>query len=192
MDAPFSGTATGAYSMSGIEEAVKAAGGQMEIMSSMKYSEIAIPRGSLIQSWPVYADVLDTDIFINIPIAKHHGSTGLTLGMKNLLGIIKSPNQFHQRGLHGCIADLSSAVRPTLNLVDAVRILTRGGPTGGNLRDVKMTNTVIASTDIVAADAYAATLFGMKGSEIEYIRRAAELGVGRMDLDQILIEEIDV
>lgn len=192
MDAPFSGTAASAYDMSGIAEAVKASGGEMEIMSGMKYREIAIPLGSIIRSWPVYGDVPDADVLINIPIAKHHASTRLTLGMKNLLGVVKSPNQFHQRGLHECIAELSTAVRPTLNLVDAVRILTRGGPTGGNLNDVKVTNTLIASIDIVAADAYAATLFNLKGSDIEYIRRAADLGVGSMDLDQVMIEEIDV
>jgi uncharacterized protein (DUF362 family) len=192
MDSPFSGTAAGAYNQSGIEGAVKAAGGEMEIMSSVKYRDVAVPAGKAIKSWPVYGEILDADVLINLPIAKQHGSAGLTLGMKNLLGIVKNPNQFHLRGLHQCIVDLNSALHPTLTIVDAVRILTRGGPTGGNLNDVKMTNTVIASTDIVAADAYAATLFGLQGSDIEYIRKAAELGLGSMDMDSIMIKEIDV
>ncbi len=192
MDSPFSGTAAGAYNQSGIEGAVKAAGGEMEIMSNIKYRDVAIPAGKAIKSWPVYGEILDADVLINLPIAKHHGSAGLTLGMKNLLGIVKNPNQFHLHGLHQCIVDLNSALHPTLTIVDAVRILTRGGPTGGNLDDVKMANTVIASTDIVAADAFAATLFGLKGGDIEYIRKSADLGLGSMNMDNIMIEEIDV
>ncbi|HJX03874.1 MAG TPA: DUF362 domain-containing protein, partial [Dehalococcoidia bacterium] len=192
MDSPFSGKAAGAYNQSGIEGAVKAAGGEMEIMSNIKYRDVAIPAGKAIKSWPVYGEILDADVLINLPIAKHHGSAGLTLGMKNLLGIVKNPNQFHLHGLHQCIVDLNSALHPTLTIVDAVRILTRGGPTGGNLDDVKMANTVIASTDIVAADAFAATLFGLTGGDIEYIRKSADLGLGSMNMDNIMIEEIDV
>lgn len=90
------------------------------------------------------------------------------------------------------IADLVSLVRPTLTVVDAVRILKANGPTGGNLEDVQLTNTVIASHDIVAADAYAATLFGLKGADIAYVRAAAEMGLGTMDLGAIELEEIGV
>ena len=95
-------------------------------------------------------------------------------------------------GLHQCIADLNTAIRPQLTVVDAYRMLMANGPTGGNLDDVKQANTVIASADGVAADAYAATLFGIQPAEIGYIKLGAELGLGTMDCSVIKIEEIAV
>ena len=89
-------------------------------------------------------------------------------------------------------ADLLSLVRPTLTIVDAVRILTSHGPTGGSLNDVQQTDTVIASHDIVAADAWAATLFDRTGSDITYVKAAADMGLGTLDLDSIDVEEFNV
>lgn len=192
MDAPFGGTAANAYDKSGIAKTVEAAGGQMEVMNRMRYRSLPIPNGRTIQEWSVYGDALDADVLINIPIAKDHGSTRLSLGMKNLMGLIQNRNSFHSRGLDQCVADLSSALRPHLTIVDAVRILTRNGPTGGNLDDVKRTDTVIASADPVAADAYAATLFDMTGSDIGYVRLAAEMGLGEMDLGKVGVAEVQV
>lgn len=192
MDAPFGGTAQNAYVKSGISDAVQAAGGEMEVMSRMRYRTLDIPNGRKIQEWQVYGDVLDADVLINLPIAKDHGSTRLTLGMKNLMGLIQDRGGFHSRGLDQCIADLNSSLRPQLTVVDAVRILMENGPTGGNLNDVKATDTVIASADIVAADAYATTLFGMTGKDIGYIRLGAEMGLGQMDLNAVKAVEIPV
>ncbi len=191
MDFPFGGTAQQAYSRSGIDEAVRTAGGQMEIMANMKFREVAIPEGVDIKKWLVYGDALDANVIINVPIAKHHSLARVTLGMKNLMGLIQDRGQFHFN-LGQRIADLTSLLRPKLTIVDAVRILMNHGPTGGNLDDVKVTNTVIASQDIVAADAYAATLFGLTGSDIPAIRAGAQMGLGTMDLKNIKIEEISV
>lgn len=191
MDMPFGGTPASAYAMSGIQDAVTSAGGEMEVMSPLKYVEAAIPEGRDIQSWEVYQDILDTDVFINVPIAKHHSLARLTLGGKNLLGVVTQPNRLH-RNLGQRIADLVSLVRPSLTVVDAVRILTANGPTGGSLDDVQQTNTVIASHDIVAADAYATTLFGLTGSDISYIQAMADMGLGTTALDSIRIEEVSV
>lgn len=191
MDQPFGGTPQQAYAKSGIEEAVNAAGGQMEVMSNIKYRTETIPEGRDITSWPVYGDVLDTDVLINAPIAKHHSLARLTLGMKNLLGVVLNRGQLHFN-LGQRIADLNSLVRPTLTVVDAVRILMNHGPTSGSLDDVKLANTVIASHDTVAADSYAATLFGLTGADIPAIRSGAQMGLGTMDLSSIKIEEISV
>jgi len=191
MDQPFGGTASEAYARSGIEAAVRAAGGQMEIMSSMKFRKTAIPQGRDITNWPIYGDALDADVIINVPIAKHHGLARLTLGMKNLLGIVQNRNQLHTN-LGQRLADLNTRVRPVLTVVDAVRILMNHGPSGGSLDDVKLTNTIIASQDIVAADAYATTLFGLTGVDIPAIRAGAEMGLGTMDLRSINIEELSV
>jgi uncharacterized protein (DUF362 family) len=191
MDNSFAGTSSVAYTRSGIAEAVQQAGGEMEIMSRMKYRETGIPEGRDIKSWRVYADVLDTDVLINVPIAKHHSLARLTLGMKNLMGVVVDRNKFHIN-LGQRIADLNSLVRPTLTLVDAVRILMNHGPTSGDLNDVKLANTVIASRDIVAADAYAATLFGLTGADIPAIRAGAQMGLGTMDLGNVKVEEISL
>jgi uncharacterized protein (DUF362 family) len=191
MDFPFGGTAQEAYSRSGIDEAVRTAGGQMEVMANMKFREAAIPDGVDLKKWPVYGDALDANVIINVPIAKHHSLARLTLGMKNLMGLIQNRGQFHFN-LGQRIADLTSLLRPKLTIVDAVRILLNHGPTGGDLGDVKVTNTIIASHDIVAADAYAATLFGLTGSDIPATRAGAQMGLGTMDLESINVEEIKV
>ena len=191
MDTPFGGTPESAYAVSGIEEAVQAAGGEMEVMSPVKFIEFAIPEGRDITAWEVYRDVLETDVLIDVPIAKHHSLARLSLGCKNLMGVILDPNQMH-RNLGQRIADLVSLVRPTLTVVDAVRILTAHGPTGGSLNDVQQTDTIIASHDIVAADAYAATLFDLTGADIGYVQAAAEMGLGTIEPGSVEIEEINV
>jgi uncharacterized protein (DUF362 family) len=191
MDNPFGGTASSAYKRSGIEDAVIAAGGEMEVMNQNKFRKAEIPDGQDIAEWNFYKDILDADVVINVPIAKNHGTTGLTLGGKNMMGTILNRGQIHAN-IHQRIADLVSRVRPALTVVDAVRILMDNGPTGGNLNDVKQLNTVIASADIVAADSYGASLFGFKGSDIGYIKAAADMGLGIMDLACIKIEEIAV
>jgi uncharacterized protein (DUF362 family) len=191
MDTPFPGiTAESAYEVSGIAEAVKAAGGEMEVMSPVKFVKTAIPEGRDLTEWETYQDVLNADVLINVPIAKDHNLARLSLGIKNLLGVITKPNQMHSK-LGQRAADLASLVRPTLTVVDAVRILVAGGPTGGSLNNVQETNTVIASHDFVAADAYAATLFGMTGADVAYVKAAADMGLGTLDLSSVKVEEIN-
>jgi uncharacterized protein (DUF362 family) len=192
MDSPFAGiSATSAYSASGIEEAVKAAGGEMEVMSPIKFAKFDIPAGKSITSAEIYRDVLETDVLIDVPIAKQHSLARLTLGGKNLLGVVSDPNQFHSN-LGQRVADLVSVVRPTLTVVDAFRILVDHGPTGGSLNDVKQANTIIASHDIIAADAFGATLFGLTGAEVPFIKKGAEMGLGTLDLTSVKVEEINV
>ncbi len=192
MDSPFAGISpTSAYAASGIETAVKAAGGEMEVMSPIKFAKFNIPQGKSITSWEIYRDVLETDVLINVPIAKNHNLARLTLGSKNLLGVVSDPNQLHS-ALAQRIADLVSLIRPTLTVVDAYRILVEHGPTGGSLNDVRPANTIIASHDIIAADAFGATLFGLTGADIPYIRVGADMGLGTLDLASVKVEEINV
>jgi uncharacterized protein (DUF362 family) len=191
MDTPYTGDPETAYHTSGIYDAVIEAGGEMEVMSNLKYAAYDIPKGRDIASWPIYRDVMEADVLINVPIAKHHGSSRLTLGCKNLMGIIDRANQFH-RNLHQRIADLNTVVRPALTVVDAVRILTAHGPGGGNLADVKETHMVIASHDIITADSYAATLFGLTADDIDFVRLGAEMGLGEKDWSKVKVEEVSV
>jgi uncharacterized protein (DUF362 family) len=191
MDKPFGGGSESAYANSGIAAAVEAAGGKMEVMVGAKFRRTEIPEGRDITNWHVYQDILEADTLINVPIAKHHSLARLSLAGKNLLGVVSSPSLLHAN-LGQRIADLVSVVRPSLTVVDAVRTLMAHGPTGGNLDDVRLTNTVIASHDIVAADAYAATLFELTGADIGYVKAAAEMGLGTMDLESIKIASATV
>ena len=191
MDQPFGGTAQMAYERSGIKEAVEAAGGEMELMSPAKFVEVEIPLGQDLEKWYFYGPVLDADVLINVPIAKHHNLARLTLGMKNLMGVILDRPSIHTN-LGQRLADLTSLLRPDLTVVDAVRVLTAHGPTGGNLDDVLKLDTVIASHDIVAAGAYATTLFGKEPSYLDSLTAGAEMGLGEMELDKLEIEEIAV
>jgi uncharacterized protein (DUF362 family) len=189
MDTPFGGTAQEAYAISGIQDQVKAAGGEMAYMPGFKYVEVTIPNPTKMKKTSVFGDILKADVLINVPIAKTHSLAGLTLGMKNLLGVVRDRPGMHS-SLGEKLADLASVVRPTLNVVDAIRILTNNGPTGGNLDDVKKLDTVIVSQDIVAADSYGATLFGWQPEKLDYIAAGVKAGLGRSDLNNMRIAEL--
>jgi uncharacterized protein (DUF362 family) len=189
MDHPFGGTAEQAYKISQIGDAVKAAGGQMVVMSSIKFKESDIPQGKDIKKWPVFQDALKADVIIDVPIAKHHSLARLTLAGKNLMGLTENRGSLHAN-LGERLMDLYTLFRPKLIVVDAYRMLMNNGPTGGNLNDVKLSKTVITSHDIIAADAYATTLFGLPADAISYVKAGAARGLGTADLKSIKIEEI--
>ncbi len=194
MDYPLGCTAEVGYTISGIKDQVEAAGGEMAYMTPLfKYVKTPIPKGIDLKEIEVFEDILKADVLINVPIAKDHSSTRLTLGMKNLMGVILDRNTMHVN-LGQRIADLTSLIRPGLTVVDAVRILVADGPSGGgDLNNVKQMNTVIASPDIVAADSYATSLFvGIKPADIGYISAGAAMGLGRMDVQNLNIKEISV
>lgn len=190
MDQPFSGTANIAYQRSGIKDAVEKAGGQIEIMANAKYVSVAFPNGRDLKSSKVYQDILKADVVINVPIAKHHGSAQVTMAMKAMMGVIQDRNDIHT-ALDQRIADLNTLLKPTLHIVDAIRVLTKNGPTGGSLDYVMQANTIIATVDPVAADAYATQLFFKKKPEqIGYIKYGAEMGLGRYDIQNLRVKEV--
>jgi len=191
MDFPFGGTAEESYVISGIAEQVKAAGGEIVVMSAFKFVPTDIPSGVALKKTDIYDDILKADVVINVPIAKTHGLARITMGMKNLLGVVKDRPPLHIN-LDQNLADLATRVRPTLTVLDAIRILTANGPTGGNLDDVKKLDTIIVSPDYVAVDAYGSTLFGLKPTDLGYVRAAVKSGFGRADIENLKIEEINV
>lgn len=179
------------YIQSGIADAAAAAGGIVSYVDERKFRDMKL-AGYALKSWPLYTEAIEADKIINVPIAKTHGLTTLTLGMKNWMGIMGGwRGRIHQR-IDGSLVDVSMFVKPALVVLDAVRILTANGPQGGDLADVKLLNTVIAGTDQVAVDAYGATLFGMKGSDLGYVRRGHQAGLGTMDLSKLKIRRITV
>jgi uncharacterized protein (DUF362 family) len=179
------------YVQSGIEPAVKPLGAEVHYMDDKKYKEVPL-KGEALKSWPLYTDVLEADKVINVPIAKHHSLSKLTLAMKNWMGVMGgSRRHIHQR-LDESLVDLSRVLKPTLTVLDAIRILTANGPQGGSLEDVKRLDTIVVGTDQVAVDAYGATLFGMKGSDLGFVRIAAQQGLGKMDLSRVNIKKINI
>jgi uncharacterized protein (DUF362 family) len=189
MDYPFDGNASTAYRESGIQEQVEANGGQMVVMKSFGYQDVSMPSSVFLTQAQIYGDILNADVLINVPIAKNHGSARLTLSMKNLMGVVMDRGIFHQ-DFANALPDLSFRVKSHLVVVDAVRILTASGPQGGNLSDVQKLDTVIATTDVVAADAYASTLFGQKPDYLKYVRVGAQRGLGTADLNSITIANV--
>ena len=179
------------YEMSGIAKAAQAQGARVVYVGRQDFVPVEVPKGKILSAYDVRVlkQVLDADVFINVPIAKTHGSARLTLGMKNLMGIIQDRGAWHRSGdLHQCIADFVTAVKPHLTIIDAIRILASGGPKGPGR--VEQKDTIIASTDIVAADAYATTLFGLTPNDVPHIIKAAELGVGVADLKRVKIVKV--
>ena len=191
MDYPFGGSAEQAYRVSEIEDAVIAAGGVMEIMQAIKYVNIDIPDAVRLKEVTLYPDILDADLLINVPIAKNHGMAKLTLGLKNLMGTMRNREKIHP-SFEDNLVDLATVVRPQLTIIDGIRTLMAHGPTGGNLDDVKIQNTLIFSHDIVAADSYATHLFDMTPANIPYILSAADRGLGVADLSNVKVEEFNI
>lgn len=178
-----------AYTVSGIQDAVRKAGGDMKVLSDRDFERIAIPKGRILSSWPLLVDVFDADVMINMPCAKTHGLAGLTMSMKNLMGVMGGTRGTIHQEFTQKIVDVNSLIKPQLTILDAYRLLFRNGPTGGGMQDVKMGRTCIAGTNQVSVDSYGATLFGMKATDLDYVMRAAEQGVGVADLSKLTIEK---
>lgn len=179
------------YVQSGIDAAVRAVEGDIQFVDERKFRDMEI-KGEALKTWPLYTEVFEADKLINVPIAKHHGSAKLTLSMKNWMGVMGGSRRIIHQKLDESLADLAMKMKPTLTILDAVRILTNNGPQGGDLKDVKKLDTVIAGIDQVAIDSYGATLFGMKGSDLGYVRIAAGRGHGQMDLGKLKIRKIQL
>jgi len=178
------------YNRSGIAEAAEKAGAEVFFVENDAFATVTIPGGQVLKEWELSRDALEADVFINAPIVKHHGATGMTAGMKNLMGTAGgNRGAWHVGKLDQRIADIQSAIRPDLVVIDAFRILKNHGPQGGSLDDVEQASTVAVSRDIVAADAYAAKIFGADPYRIDHIRFGAEMGYGQIDLTKVKLEE---
>jgi len=178
------------YANSGIESAIRELDDDRAVIEHIdprKFVPVNISRGKSLSEWEIYKDVLECDCYINVPVAKHHGLSGLTLGLKNSMGVIGGNRGSLHHNLGQNLADLATVIRPKLTVVDATRILLRSGPQGGNVKDVKRLDTLIASPDPVAADAYATTLFALQPDAIDSTVAAYNLGLGEMDLAAIRV-----
>lgn len=179
------------FKISGIEDAVKKAGGNMiSLAEARTFKEVIIEKAKILKKAMVAEQVLSADCFINMPIAKDHSASTLTMSMKNYMGIVKDRLTFHIRGLHQCIADIASFVKPTLVIMDCTRILLTNGPKGPG--KVKILNKIIIGKDHVAVDSFGATFFGFKPRDIGHIKIAEEMGIGKADLENLNIEQKNI
>lgn len=160
--------------------------------SESYYKEVEIPNGVSLKNAKVHELILDSDVFINVPVLKHHSSADLSIAMKNLMGVVWDRMYWHRNDLHQCIADYCLHRPPDLNVIDAYRVMMKNGPRGVSVEDVVTYKTQIVSTDIVAADAAAAKVFGSEPEDIEYIVKASELGIGNYKLDELNINRIKI
>jgi uncharacterized protein (DUF362 family) len=179
------------YANSGIGPAAEAAGARVvNGKDKSLYREIEIPRGVKLQRAMVHELVLDSDVFINVPVLKHHSGALMTAAMKNLMGVVWDRRFYHTHDMPQCIADFVTAVRPALNIIDAYHPMVRNGPRGKSVDDVVLKRTLLASTDIVAIDAAAAKLLGHEPAAVRHVQLAAELGLGVIDLGAVDIRRL--
>jgi len=176
------------YPHSGIAPAVESIGddrAKWKYVDRRLFVPVDIRNGKALDQWDLYQEAIEADCYINAPVAKHHSLTRLTLGLKNVMGVCGGRRGKIHQNIPEKLTDLNLAVAPKLTVVDATRILLRHGPSGGRLEDVEVKDTVIASADVVAADAYATTLFGLKPEQVKPTVAAARRGLGEMDLDKV-------
>jgi uncharacterized protein (DUF362 family) len=180
------------YKNSKIEELSKKAGADVEQIRKIKFKDISLPNGEILKKWAVYKDYLDADKVINIPIAKHHSLCRITLGLKNLMGVMGGNRGNIHNHFSKKLIDIDAEILPTLTIIDAYRVLTRNGPSGGNLNDVKFTKTLIMSPCNVTADILALELFDLKVQHVPHIQEAITRGLNKYDPNQLSVERINI
>jgi len=183
------------YNNSGMTEAIASIGdkrAKLVHIDQRKFKNTRIPEAKALKEWDIYKDALTADCYINVPVAKHHGLSRLTLGLKNSMGVIGGRRGRLHHNLGQNLADLATLIKPELTVIDATRILLDNGPQGGSLDDVRQLDTVLASVDPVAADALATTLFELEPKVISSTVAAYEMGLGEMDPGRMNIMERSV
>ncbi|MFC1467763.1 DUF362 domain-containing protein [Verrucomicrobiota bacterium] len=154
------------------------------------FRPVKIPGGVVLKEADVAVEYLETDCVVNMPVAKHHKATKLSMAMKNWLGVVLDRREWHRAGLHQCIADFSTFIKPNWTIIDATRCMLDSGPQGP-ADEMLYPDLLIVSKDQVAADTYAATLFHDDPLTVEYLRIAGDMGIGQNDLSKMNIHKLE-
>jgi uncharacterized protein (DUF362 family) len=179
------------YKNSGIEKAAKDAGAKIAPGNTEGYYQaIQVKQGKNLKNAKVHELILSADVFINVPVLKHHSSAELSLSMKNLMGVVWDRGYWHRNDLNQCIADYATYRKPDLNIIDGYRVMMRNGPRGVSEADVITMKQLLISADMVAIDSAATKIFGSEPADIPYIKKANDMKVGRMDLKSLNINRI--
>jgi uncharacterized protein (DUF362 family) len=173
---------------SGIRQATAEAGGELVLPAASGFTRATL-GGALLDNWDVLSVVFAADRVINVPVVKTHSLSLMTCGLKNHMGLIDSRSRLHQE-IHASLVDLAAALRPTLTVVDATRVMLRGGPTGGRLEDVAVRDAIAVGTDPVACDAWAARQLGLDPREVPHLVQAEGRGLGRLRAGIEGVEEL--
>ena len=179
------------FSVTGAAAVSKKTGAELVKPNSSLMREMNM-QGDRLDTWPVYLPLVEADKVINLPVAKDHILSSLTLGMKNWFGAIGGRRGSLHREIHPNIVDLVQFFKPTVTLIDATRIMTRNGPSGGSTSDVVIKNTLILSDDPVAADGKAALLLGREPRNIGHIKLAKKRGLGTYDFSELVQKKVRV
>jgi len=180
------------YKNSKIEEMSKAVDAEVFQIRKNKFTTIKLKNGQELKEWDIYKDYLEADKVINVPIAKHHSLSQITLGTKNLMGVMGGNRGSLHSGFEKKLADITSEILPDLTIIDAYRILTANGPSGGNLDDVKLQKSLIASSCMVTADVTALNIFNMPVEKIGHIHEMVKRRINKFDLDNLNLKEINL
>lgn len=179
------------YRNSGIADAAEARGAEIVQVRKSRYEEMSL-NGKALESWPIYKDYLEADKVINIPIAKHHGMAKVSLGLKNLMGVMGGRRGRLHVNFAEKMADITQHIMPTLTVIDAYRMLMANGPSGGNPDDVRLVRSLIASPCTVSADVLGLELFGHSLADIEQIQVAVDRGLALYDTTKLNVARIDL
>lgn len=178
------------FIVTGIAQIARETGAELVFPASSLMREMNL-HGHRLDMWPVFTPMVEADKRINIPVAKVHSISKLTLGMKNWIGAVGGRRNALHQDIHQSITDLAHFFTPDLTIIDATRIMTENGPSGGSMSDVVIKNRLILSDDPVAADAYAANqLFHIPPQEIGYIRLAEKWGMGTTDMERLAFQKV--
>ncbi len=172
------------YTTSGIADAANSAGAKLLYVNEVTkklYPAVSIEGARFLKETTVNRYILESDVLINVPVAKSHSSAGLTIGMKNLMGITGDMRSRWHWELHEAISDINLGVKSHLTVVDATNIMFRNGPTGGSPNYLKKLDTVIVSSNVVSADSVATGLFGKMPGNVGYLDLAQKKGVGKLE-----------
>jgi uncharacterized protein (DUF362 family) len=178
------------YKNSEIQEKAEDAGAEVYHLRKNRYVDLPLKKGQVLKEWSIYKDYLEADKVINVPIAKHHSLSRVSLGMKNLMGVMGGNRGSIHSGFDQKLVDISNEILPNLTIIDAYRILTANGPQGGNLAHVKIKKTLIASPCMVTADYLALGLFGHSLNEIGHLKEAVSRGLNQYDLNKLNTKKV--
>jgi len=184
------------YKTSGIEDAAKKAGAKvLPAHEESYYRDVSLPKGVKLKNAKIHQAITDCDVWINVPILKHHGGANLTISMKNYMGIVWDRRYFHSTDLQQCIADICTyPKKPVLNVVDAYRVMQTNGPRGRSESDVVLAKGLFISPDMIAVDTAATKFFSqirdMPLEDVKHITYGNNHKIGRMDIDKLNIKRI--
>ncbi|MHC4603077.1 MAG: DUF362 domain-containing protein [Planctomycetota bacterium] len=174
------------FTLSGIGKAASKTGAKIILPKDHHFKHTTLAGGKLIKNWPIFFEPFKkVNKLIGISPVKHHERAGASMSMKNWYGLLGGRRNIFHQDINTIIAELAMMVKPTLVILDGTEVMTTNGPTGGSLTDLKRANTLIASTDCVAADAYGCSFLNLKVSDLPYLAKAQVAGAGTTDYESL-------